>query len=142
MSDKDEDTDNISLLKRNVFDLTAQLYDQLKNVAVLQQDFFKLKQDIKLVKDRLKMETQQGIKEMIIRTDTDDGKYNSELELNIADIIRHYSTPVEWDDLPFDNMDIEARQKVRFQDANPPQKTVLLKAAEDILKLVTGSAYL
>ena len=127
MSDKDEDTDNISLLKRNVFDLTAQLYDQLKNVAVLQQDFFKLKQDIKLVKDRLKMETQQGIKEMIIRTDTDDGKYNSELELNIADIIRHYSTPVEWDDLPFDNMDIEARQKVRFQDANPPQKTVLLK---------------
>ena len=79
MSDKDEDTDNISLLKRNVFDLTAQLYDQLKNVAVLQQDFFKLKQDIKLVKDRLKMETQQGIKEMIIRTDTDDGKYNSGL---------------------------------------------------------------
>jgi len=79
MSDKDEDTDNISLLKRNVFDLTAQLYDQLKNVAVLQQDFFKLKQDIKLVKDRLKMETQRGIKEMIIRTDTDDGKYNSGL---------------------------------------------------------------
>lgn len=142
MSDKNKDTNKISLLKRNVFDLTSQLYDQLKNVAVLQKDFFKLKQEIKLVKDKLKMETQQGIKEMIIRTDADDGKYNSELELNIADIIRHYSTPVEWDDLPYNNMDIEARQKVRFQDANPPHKRDLLKAAEEIVKLITGSAYL
>jgi hypothetical protein len=77
-------------------------------------------------------------KDMIIRTDDDD-KYNSELEINIADIIRHYSTTVEWDDLPYDEMDIAARHNTRFQDANPPHKKDLLSAAEDIVKLVNGS---